>query len=113
MQCFKNFVFLTEATTGVVGNALSNNNAGRTLVIQVTGTNTGLKLDIEGAVDMSGETPVYTALSTKDAKTGTVAAQITADGIYIIDAVGISSIRANTVQVTTGNVSVFGKLMSY
>jgi len=111
MECFSNFLFFNDAGVASISNALSNHGAGRTFIIEVSGTHTGLKIDIEGSVDF--ETPVYTALSTKDAKTGTVAAQITANGIYIIDAIGISSIRANLVQITTGEVKVFGKLMSY
>ena len=108
MSIVSNFLFFEDIGEIAISNDFAILN-GTTLVIEVSGTFTGLQLKINGRVDLSIDQ--WLSLPILDMNTASMINKITDVGLYRIDITGISTVQADLIAITDGTVKVFGKLI--
>ena len=100
---------ITEATSAVTSGVFVNNNCDL-CAVQVFGTATAMKIQVQGMTDADSATWENIAsfnmgdLSLTEGDDG-----MTAAGIYAVSVAGISRVRVSVVSVSGGNVSVTAK----
>lgn len=99
---------ITETTSAVTSGVFTNNNCDL-CTVQVYGTATSMKVQIQGKTDADGDWTNVASfnvsdLSLKDGNDG-----MTAAGIYSVGIAGITQVRVKVASVSGGNVSVTAK----
>lgn len=108
MQVLQSFKFFNEKNATGESNVLNNYSNGSQLIVQVSGTNTGLKLLFKGC--LNAEEDVYSDLAIINSNNFDVSQSVSTGGIYIVNVDGISKVKCVVDEITTGSVTVFGKL---
>jgi len=100
----------TLKIAGATGAATSSefiNNACDLCTLQIYGTATALKVQVQGMVDIDANTWVSIASYDKgDLEVQDGSGGMTAAGIFTVDIAGIQKLRLNVALVSGGNVSV-------
>ena len=100
---------ITEATSAVTSSVFTNNNCDL-CAVQIFGTATAMKIQVQGKTDSQSSTWESIAsfnmgdLTLSDGNIG-----MTTAGIYAVSVAGITQVRINVASVTGGNVSVTAK----
>ena len=106
MVVVNNFYFLKDAGAAQIS-AVTKNMTGENLTIQVDGDGSGFSLKLLGCSDMASESYYdLTGLSTSFETLQT----ITTNGIYSFGVEGIAKLKVQLTSITSGSVTVFGKL---
>ena len=89
------------------------NSGSDSLSVQVSGTFSGVKVEVQGKTDENASE--WTSLAVIDRSTATAvegADGITAKGIYSVNIAGLVVVRVNVASVSGGNVTVVGAFES-
>lgn len=105
-----NAKLISEVTSATTSKDLINQKSD-VCVLTITGSFTAAEVVIEGKQDLASST--YFPLGGVNTKDFSLAAgTYTSAGIYEIDIIGVTALRARVVSVTGGNVSVTAQFVS-
>lgn len=107
MRVIESIKFFDNATAAGESAVSLSNVYGSQLIVQVTGSATAFELHIKGALDKTSATIPLGCINTK---TFDVSHKITVNGVYAIATDGMTTISAEVVSITGGNISVLAKL---
>lgn len=107
MNILNSFDFFKDNTTVGESKILTNANTGSQLILQVDGTNTGIGLSVWGSLTDLNK---WYKLGIIDMLTFSSLNSISKNGIYMIAVDGISKIKISLTSITSGDISVHGKL---
>ena len=112
MRELTNFVFFKNAdVAGASG--IAYNSGGDALGVQVSGTFTGLSLEVQGRVDVADETNNnFVTLSVLDMTTFDVGGEITKAGVYEVPVETQKQVRLVIKSIASGSVQVFGRFVN-
>lgn len=103
----QDFVFLDENDSTGESNPLNCMGAKRLMISVDSDAGTTIDLDVTGNVDFTSDT--YFTLGVTNVEDGTLANNITANGIYTVDVNGIGRVKIANNE-TPGESIVFGRL---
>lgn len=103
------FKFFENASTSVISNELINKMQSDTLICEVSGNSVGLSLEFQ--VNFNREDTNWITVSVIKRDSYEIVSSVVENGIYDLNIVGISSMRVKINGVTSGTVTVVGKIV--
>lgn len=107
MRVLNNFKFFDNEANVKESNVLANTQ-GSILVLQVSGDASNFKINAYGQVDL--ESNDYAKLQAINVESYDISQDITSNGIYNISIDGISKVYLDLSAITSGQVTVYGKV---
>jgi hypothetical protein len=108
MTTYKDFKFLTAATTTVSSTTFTNTICDG-MTLQITGTHSAATILIEGQVSPLSTSTDWVAISAIDLSDFSTTNAITDNGIYQTSIQGISQIRIRISAITSGTVTAIAR----
>lgn len=107
MITLNSFSFFKDRKTIGDSEILSNPNMGSSLILQINGSHIGGSLSVMGTIENNEN---WNKLAIIDMSTFQMVNNINKNGIYTIAMDGVAKVKVVLNGITSGNISVFGKL---